>query len=247
MDEALARAGINDAGANLDCVKTTDAGARAEDWLTTGFHQNVLKSLPNQSIKVVYISLGGNDMINVWNKNMTPQQEIYFFEKVKADLEKIILTYQAIRPDVKFLVSGYDFPRFTPNHPISAYKKAFEEMGSPEPYVINNALVRFSEKIAEISDLPQTSYVHHLGLMHYHFGNQSEGLKPRTTKRPAEISRPGDKLNTHGGVTAMMTDISGMQVFIKEVMVVDAFHLSKKGFGYLADHSVEQQLKEWLR
>ena len=246
LDQALMKAGVTDAGVNKDCALTSIVGAEVSDWLTTSQHEQTLQALKDPSVKVVYISLGGNDVMNTWNKDMTPLQLDNLVMDLKTNLNKILEIYRTARPDVRFLVSGYDYPRFTLNHPIPEYAEAFANMGFPEPSEINRALIIMSEKFLGLSEASNTAYLHHLGLMHYHFGHIEAGLQPKTTKPPALISKPGETLNTHGGVSGLSTDASAMETFL-DGQVVDAFHLSKLGYLFMAEHTVEQYLKDWLK
>lgn len=246
LDQALVKAEVTDAGVNKDCALTSIVGAEVSDWLTTSQHEQTLRALKDPSVKVVYISLGGNDMINTWNKNMTPQQLNSLVLDLKTNLNNILEIYRAARPDVRFLVSGYDYTRFTYNHPIPDYAEAFEEMGFPQPSEINRAMIILSEKFLSLSESPNTAFLHHLGLMHYHFGHLEAGLQPKTTKPPALISKPGETLNTYGGVSGLSTDAAAMETVLGG-QIVDAFHLSKLGYLLVAEHTVEQYLKEWLR
>ncbi len=246
LDQALVKAGIVDAGVNKDCALTSIVGAQVSEWLTSTQHEQTLRALKDPSVKVVYISLGGNDVINTWNKNMNPQQLDSLVLDLKTKLSGILDIYRAARPDVRFLISGYDYPRFTPNHSIPEYAEAFEEMGFPEPAEINRALIILSEKFLSLSEVPNTAYLHHLGLMHYHFGHAEAGLLPKTTKVPTLISKPGETLNTHGGVSGLSTDAPAMETVLGG-QIVDAFHLSKLGYLLMAEHTVEQYLKDWLK
>ncbi len=247
LELAFKKAGLTDSVVNSSCKLTSVVGAHASDWLSSSQHDLTLIALKDPSVKVVYLSLGGNDVINLWNKNMSPQQLDALVAQLKAKITEIINVYRAVRPDVKFLVSGYDYPRFTPNHPIPDYAEAFESMGSPIPAEINRALVVLSEQFLSLSELPNTAFVHHLGLMHYHFGHFEAGVLPKTTKIPSQISKPGERLNTHGGITGLSSDAPAMESLIGENIVFDAFHLSKQGYHFMAEHTVEQYLKNLLK
>jgi lysophospholipase L1-like esterase len=247
LELAFKKAGLANAAVNSSCKVTSVVGAHARDWLSSPQHDLTLTALKDPSVRVVYVSLGGNDVINLWNKNMSPQQLENLVAQLKAKITEIINVYKGVRPDVQFLVSGYDYPRFTPNHPIPDYAEAFESMGSPMPSEINRALVVLSERFLSLSEIPNTAFVHHLGLMHYHFGHFEAGVLPKTTKIPSRISKPGERLNTYGGITGLSSDTPAMESLIGENIVVDAFHLSKLGYHYMAEHTVEQYLKDWLK
>lgn len=248
MDKALRKAGLVQAQANKTCLLTTDPGARAEQWLQSNYHRNTLVSLKDPTVKVVYLSLGGNDVIKHWVKSLPPSQTEQIIIRTRQHIEKIVQVYNAERPDVKILVTGYDYPRFTEDHPVLAYRQAYEGMGSPQPRELNMALLKMSENFFALNQLPQTNYIHHLGLMHYYFGQKEAGLRPRTSRSPAEISKPGLTVNTWGGLLNYTSDIPAMQNYSdgEVVGVPDAFHLSQQGYDYLAEHSVNHYIKSFI-
>ncbi|MFN9066249.1 MAG: hypothetical protein ACK5V3_03405, partial [Bdellovibrionales bacterium] len=175
-------------------------------------------------------------------------QTVQVIERTRQNVADLVALYHAERPDVKILVTGYDFPRFTADHPILIYRQMFEEMGLPSPFELNSALVKMSESFFALNQLKQTQYIHHLGLMHYHYGNKEMNLPPKTTRPPSEISKPGVNFNSWGGDLKFQSDVPAMQVFTdgEFIGVVDAFHLSKQGYHFLAEHSVQLYIKNWL-
>ena len=70
LDLAFKKAGLVDAAVNSNCKLTSVVGAHASDWLSSSQHDLTMIALKDPSIRVVYISLGGNDVINLWNKNI---------------------------------------------------------------------------------------------------------------------------------------------------------------------------------
>ena len=242
LDKAFAAAGVQDAATHATCALTTDFGMRAERWLASSYHERTLKTLKDKSVKVLYLSLGGNDILNYWRKDLTAAQEREVFDTLKSILNEIIHVYQKVRPDVKILISGYDFPRFTPNHPISAYKRAYENMGSPTAQEINSMMIRFSESMQDLADQKSVFYIQHHGLMQYYLGNKEEGLQAFTTLSPDLISSE-DQPARAGGDINLLSDKEAMQ---KIGPAIDAFHLSKFGYEKIGDHVVSIYLKKWL-
>ncbi len=174
---------------------------------------------------------------------MTPTQEQDMITAIKTRMTAIIATYQQARPDIKILISGYDFPRFTADNQIQAYREAYLNMGSPTPLELNSALIRYSQAMAGLADQKSVFYIQHLGLMHYFYGNTADGLAPLTTAAPDLISPINNPTQT-GGSPSHLTDPTAM---LNAGGQVDAFHLSSTGFGKLADHSVSIYLKTWLQ
>lgn len=224
------------------CAVTSRVGLRAENWQGSTFDKITSQLLRfDKSIKVLFLSLGGNDMINHWNKNLHPDQEKEVFQKIHQDLSKIIARYQALRPDLKIIVSGYDYPRFTPHHPVSAYQKAYEDMGQPMPAEINGGVYRFSAWVSQLGRQSNVYYIHHLGVTQYHFGNAEDGIAPGQTLNPDFISTSASPV-TAGGAMSSYSPAQGM---LSIGPVVDAFHLSKSGYKYLAEHVFRNYLQKW--
>ena len=174
---------------------------------------------------------------------MTPAQEQDMANTVKARLSEIIAIYQKARPDIKILLSGYDFPRFTGDNQIQQYREVYLNMGSPTPLEINSELIRFSQILATVADQKSVFYIQHLGVMHYYYGNPSEGLSPMTTMPPNLISSADEPTRT-GGSPMHLTDASAM---LTVGTAVDAFHLNRAGFRKLSDHAVDNYIKAWMR
>ena len=244
FDAAFAKAGLSGkAAANSNCELTSMPDIRAENWLKSDTHRMTLLAVQNPQVKVLFLSLGGNDVINHWNKDMSPWDEQNLFLTVERHVTKIVGTFKKLRPDLKILISGYDYPRFTPNLLMPPFRKAFELMGSPTPLEINNSLIRFSKSMSDTAAMNEVSYIHHLGLMHFYFGNTSEQLEAGQTLAPDLISPPEDP-KKFGGDPRFQTDEAAM---LKVDRIVDAFHLSKFGYGKLADHAVAAYLSDWLQ
>lgn len=239
----FANAGLTTTKVNSTCLVTTRVGMHAEDWLGSNFHKATQTALLDATVKVLYLSLGGNDLMNDWNKNMPATERAATFLTIRNRVQNIIAKYRKQRPDIKILISGYDFPRFTPDHVIPDYKEAFEAMGSPTPFELNGALQEFSASMASLADGSNVFYIQHLGLMHYYFGNRDAGLPAFQTLPPTQISSP-DAPTLTGGDLRLQTDPEGMLKV--EGLAVDAFHLSKSGYEKIADHSVQHYLKSWL-
>lgn len=244
LDQAFQTAGIQDASANAACEVTSRVGLRAENWLESPAHKATVATLEaDRSVRAIYLSIGGNDVINHWKKSMSPVDEQALFKKVKADVRDIIQRYRRVRPDVKILLSGYDFPRFVPNHPIGAYRDAFRDMEEPAPETLNAAVLRLSDTLSELQDDQNVFYIQHYGLMHYYYGNKENGLASGVTLPPASIS-PRDNPSASGGDSRLLGPAEGM---LRVGGLVDAFHLNNFGYDRIADHAVSMHLRTWFK
>lgn len=247
LDKALNKVGVQDAASNSTCAVTTRFGIRAENWLNSSHHKATLAALKDKSVKAIYLSLGGNDILNFWNKKMTMPQEQAIFDVVTANMEAAINEYRTARSDVKILISGYDYPRFISDHPIKEYVEAYEAMGSPNPYELNTAVLKFSERVAKLADQKSVFYIHHYGLMHFHLGNPEMGLEAFKTLPPELISAP-DGMVQYGGDPNLQSAKAAMFTIKNNLEpIADAFHLNRFGYEKLAEHSVQHYLKDWFK
>jgi hypothetical protein len=244
LAKAITNAGIKNTSVQPTCVTTIENGTRADNWFDSFAHKTTLTALADPSVKVLYLSLGGNDLMSYWKTSMSAAEEQALYNLTRGYLEKIVKTYHDARPDIKILISGYDYPRFTANHPIPAYKKVYEEMGSPTPLEVNSSLQRFSAELEKVADGKSIFYIQHMGLTHYFVGNKAAGLAPFTTLAPEFIS-PANDPNRTGGDVNLQSDADAMlQV---EPLVTDAFHLNRSGFDKIAEHAVNIYLRDWLK
>lgn len=246
LQASLQNAGVKNFNVPETCLVTSKVGMRAEDWFGSPSDKATQLALKDPSVKVMYLSLGGNDMMNHWNKNLSSLEEDQIFSAIQTQISKIVQSYLAIRPDIKILISAYDFPRFTANHPIPAYRQAYEDMKSPSVLELNSAIVRLSQYISKIADQSRVFYIQHYGLTHYYFGNTEIGLKAFQTLIPSEISKKED-INQIGGYLSAQSDVQAMLHTGPHEELVDAFHLSKSAYEKLTDHCVSMYLKDWLQ
>ncbi len=227
------------------CHLTSRIGMRAEKWLGSSQHRRTLDIISNDKrVKALFLSLGGNDLMNSINKNQSTFEQGLIFESVLQSVSRAVRIYQTARPDLKIVVSGYDYPRFTHNHPISAYRQAFDEMGQPTPGELNRTLLLFSHHMSALTNHLNVFYVHHLGVMHYFDGNSDEGLPAGYTLHPDLISHPLNPLAHGGWIDSAASRRSMLRLTNK---LVDAFHLSEHGYYRLAEHTYRLYLKNWLQ
>ena len=202
-----------------------------------------MTALLDKSVKVLYLSLGGNDSLNNWNRSFDQKQNFELATRIKNDIGKIVNVYRTLRPDIKILVSGYDFPRFEPKHALSFYRELHEKIGSPSSLEINQMLIQFSAIVADIADNESVFYIHHIGLMQYYFGNESAGI-PAFTTTPPELISPRINPKQFGGDPQFSSDYKAMRRW--EEYFVDSFHLTSFGYDRIADHAMNTYIKYWI-
>jgi hypothetical protein len=227
-----------------NCFDTTATNIKAANWLSKKPHQKLLQKLRKYTeVKVVYLSLGGNDLLSAWHTDMSADDEERMMNTVLTDVKNVITAIHEVRPDVKILLSGYDFGRFTSEHQkISVYNQLYEHLGRPTPAELHWGVLRFLPFATSLVNHTDIFYIHHHGLMQYHFGNVDVGLASHQTASPELISPP-DNPAAWGGVpeyenghTAMLR-VSGLR---------DSYHLSPTGYYYVAKHSMIHYFKKWF-
>lgn len=250
VDRALVREKMIGVMTSLNCPMTTEMGMRAEHWSESSQNERLLKKLKsNKRIRVLILSLGGNDLIKYWDKSLNLEQEQLIFAKIREHIAESIREYQRIRPDLKIVVSGYDYPRFTADNKISAYRKVYKRFGEPTPYELNSMIMRFSKEMTKLSDGGKSvAYIHHLGVTEYYRGQPEVGLKPYQTLSPDKISSKDAPARVGGDLGILNGPQSMARVKIgNRELAVDAFHLSPKGYYYTSLHTVRMYIRDWLR
>lgn len=222
------------------CLRTTKLGVEAREWIGSKQDQRVIKFLKNTPrIKYMYLSLGGNDLMGHWNKKFTPEQELKLFTDIFKTVQTIMNNYQKVRPDLKIILSGYDFPHFKPNHKIGLYKTIYERMGSPSDAIINRALVGFTHFMVPIANQKNIFFVHHLGLAQYYDGIEEQNYPARQTTAPNQIS-PWNDPSLIGGDVNFASSQSSMINWL--YLVHDAFHLNTRMYRNVMHHTYDNVL-----
>lgn len=222
------------------CEQTSKLGMRAVDWLGSAEDQALTEILTHDKrVKFLYLSLGGNDVLDGWNVEMNSAQSEQLLHKVYEYVQAISNKYLEIRPDLKIIVSGYDFPHFKLNHAIPLYRRIYNRMGRPTPLQLNKALAAFSEHLAVRMDRKSMFYIHHLGLAQYYDGIPPNIMAPRSTLPPASISTLG-RPEIIGGNIQVASSETSMMVWVK--MFSDAFHLTEQNYYYVMLHTYDNLL-----
>ena len=227
------------------CLRTTKLGITAADWIGSKWDLKTLKFLKETPrLKYLYFSLGGNDLMAVWHKDFTAQQEAAAYEKTLQTVKKVINRYLAVRPDLKIIVSGYDYPHFTPNHKIGLYKKIFERMGSPPPERINPTLAGLCKHMSRLANGKNVFYVQHMGLSQYYDGVPERGLEAGKTLSPDKIS-PWHNPSIVGGDMRYPSSSKSMINWL--FIIRDAFHLNTRMYRKVLHHTYFNVLRHVVK
>lgn len=222
------------------CKSTSRLGIEAAEWLGSPEDlalTNILKA--DARVKYMYLSLGGNDLMSLWNTNMTPAQEQAISDKIISIVQKIMNKYLAINPNLKIVLSGYDFTHFKENHPIPLYSRIYKRMGKPGTHRINSALADFSRSMTQVIDYKNKFYIHHLGISHYYDGIGPTVLGLPTTNSPDLIS-PYNHPEMVGGNLYYKNREESMMLWLK--LFYDAFHLNEQNYYNVMLHTYNNML-----
>lgn len=227
-----------------ECLLTTQSGSRASQWVVPKKLEIVKKVLNYYpDLKVIVLSLGGNDLLGTWNKNMTPDEEKVMMDKIASDFTGVIHQLKAMRPGLRIVVSGYDYPNFdklVPGDVLKAYRELFEKMGEPTPAELNAVIVRFTERMAlEAAQISDVQYASNLGLHQSIYGQEDYNIKP------GELHRP-DKDNLVGGDPTLPQSPKAL-LHINGTKLFDPYHLNPTSYKNLARNVLDIHLKDILQ
>jgi hypothetical protein len=230
---------------SAQCTSTSKSGMTASAWGRSGEHSKLIQILrQNPTIEFVHFSIGGNDLIAKWHVDLSPEAEAEVFRQTAQFMENAI---QAMieQPQVKVILSGYDYPRFTENHPVPNYREKHEKMGSPNPSEINLALTRFVSYLHNrfaLNPKYQDRFflISHLGMSQYYDGAPEAGIPPQTTAHPDQISNLENPAAVGGNSNFMSAPIS-MRVAVGGIS--DPFHLSLAGDERQAQHTYQNIIR----
>lgn len=229
----------------VECLRTTQSGSRVNDWLKAP-KVNMVRSLliGSPSLKVVILSIGGNDLLNDWHKDMEQAKVSAIYERIERGTVEIIRYIQKARPDVKIVLTGYDYPNFSVLSPIILpYNKLYQDMGRPTHSELNQYLLNATVRIAKVvTDLEQVYYVSNLGLGQHLYGH------PDYNVGPGELPMPGnghDFSRLIGGDPEIPQNPQTL-LKIKTFGIYDPYHLDPGGFKNIARNLMETYINDWL-
>lgn len=217
------------------CLRTSKLGIQASEWLGSIQDIRVGRYLEkNKRIKYLYLSLGGNDFQNSWNIQMTEEEELKLASSLFLIMQKITQRYLSINPDLKIILSGYDYLALTGK--MKFYAKMLKDMGNPSAQQLNEVMIQSTQILYPLVDNKNIFYIHHLGLAHYYDGVPERGLAPQITACPDEISPRDNSLQVGGDCQLPSSPQSMLSWF---GFARDEIHLSKKNYYRLMKHTYE--------
>jgi hypothetical protein len=231
-NENLNRFGLSD----ISCFSNINLavnGAEASDYFSNASRKQELIDYvsTHPELEIIHLSLGGNDAMGSWNKNMTAPQEDAILSAIMTDIKSIIDTIHFYNSNVDIHLSGYDFPNFdetvgTAFFPtLHPFYGTWDGMGQPNAAEVNAILIKATNAFADSANAwNKVTFVNNLGLMQWTYGQISAlTVPPYGTYPPLTAPVPGgfpnyptplDALNFGGNDSFHLNDNS-FELFIK--------------------------------
>jgi lysophospholipase L1-like esterase len=221
----------------INCQLTTLIGTTSAYWSNNGRLATILSAMSvSKNLEMVYISLGGNDMLGVWHVGMSEEEEIQYFTTVENQILKIVDSIHAVRPKVKIVLSSYDyvnFQYFLKHQTVPSYIEIYNRMGQPTAAELNAMSARL-EKYKAIIPTKRSfvTYVNNMGLMQYFYGQSEFGVAPRSTALPGQAPNFSPFM---GGLPELPGPHEAFTA-IPVLNITDPYHLSKTAFELFAEN-----------
>ncbi len=214
-------------------------GAQTDDFQKPAEQAEILNQLTlNPSIEVVHLSIGGNDFLGDWNKNMTQGQTDTLTSAVFERLDSIIRFIKTCKPGIKVLWSGYCYTNFEEvittfiaptSHP---FYSTWHSMQDPSFAQINNLQNSISAQVQAYCDTtPNVHFIDASGLMQYVYGqNPALAVPPGVSYPPFSVPLP------HGDPTLPSPKVSMRDYGITK----DCYHLSADGYKQMFSYQTQK-------
>ncbi|HOY31687.1 MAG TPA: T9SS type A sorting domain-containing protein [Bacteroidales bacterium] len=233
-NENLDRYGFTDVRANSNANISIN-GAKARNYFSDPATKTAIINFlaSNPDIEFCHISLGGNDILGDWNDTMTAAVEDSLIGAIVYNLKKDIDTIRSLKPGLKFLISGYDYPNFVETaglNPNNPYYGNWTDMGQPDALKTNTVLAKLTQcYVDSAAAWDDVSFVNNNGLMQWIYGQTIPlTVPPFGTYPPHSVLLPGGEMNYPSPKTAMT------------LFGNDAFHLDDVPFEYFIQRHFEK-------
>ncbi len=242
-DSALAKYGFP------DYYSLSDGSAlismTAETWWQNPIAHNALWSALhsdfNKPIDIVMVSLGGNDV--PWlDERDSLDTKLPAMYRVKLFMDSIFGMIHNLEPDAQIIWQCYDYPNFNDlcmDNPWDPYCDDWNSHGNSTAWQLNrftNFATNFFDSVTQSYNLPYMHFFNALGLMQWHYG-QEPALRypPYISYPPRSVPFPGGLWDCPSPHVAM--GLNGL----------DAYHLSPDGFTVVADFYLRKFISNYLR
>ncbi|WP_394758648.1 T9SS type A sorting domain-containing protein [Flavobacterium sp.] len=234
-------------GANYTGTEYAISGSEAREWADRARYPwitNVINEITaNPSIETVILCIGGNDILAAksgggWYKDMNldvPGSEAALFATIRTNTFVIINAILAAHPNVKIVLSSYDYPNFNVNALLCGFyacPKRRDLSRDPNTALITDAELNQMmvtverERATWINLEPRLSFANAVGLSHYYYG---DGVSAAGTL-PLPIQVAPFPTNSYGGNLVRPTLRSNFR------STADPIHLNAAAYEYKIIH-----------
>lgn len=212
---------------------TAWGGREANDWVEPKNAELIKKQLEdNPTIDIVHLIIGGNDFLEAASKgknimSFSAEERAAIWDRIAADIQTIVDFCLAQRPDIRVLISDYDYLDTALGH--AAYPKF--DFGGASAADINTALMELGRKKLDIAKkTPRCYYVSHWGRLQQHYDSPKAGL-------PLPGGPPDYTPYAGGDPTSTMP---------RQAHVGDGIHPTDEAHRVLLQYCVDTFYREWL-
>jgi len=237
-NENCNRFGLSDVEALSNSTLSVN-GTKASNYFTDAPRVQELRNVLNNnpSIEYIHLSLGGNDLLGDYHTSNTSTQNNQDRQELMEDLKAGIDTILSIRPNVKILIAGYDYPNFEEtilNFPVPSQHPFYDKwnnMGQPTATQLNQGLIDIANLFIDSCNAwNNVSFVNNLGLMQNTYGQPTN-----LTVAPGGSYAAGS-LTVPQGLPNYPSPVNSLQF-----NGLDSFHISDSGF----EHFIKRHFKEY--
>lgn len=207
-------------------------GRKASDWVEPQNLAKITQELQTYpTIDIVHLIIGGNDFLNLVAKGVsiasfTPEQRSAFWDAIEADIQTIVDHCLAQRPDIRVLISDYDY--LDAAKAEAAYGFNF---GGATPRQLNDAFVELGRrKLAVAQRTPRCAYVSNWGVLQHFYDYPAAGL-------PLPGAAPAYDPYSGGDPDATMPPTAS---------VGDGIHPTDQAHRYMLQRCIDQYYFTWL-
>ncbi len=220
-------------------------GATLVDFLTQERLDEIEFQLQERpDIKIVHLSLGGNDFLQNWNINFSDAETEDLKNSVISNLNLLINSIKSFQPGIQIVWSGYTYTNFeeiitTAFIPaVHPFHSTWQNMGFPDSQTLNELQNDFSASIQTIIEADeQLNYVSATGLMQHIFGQEE----------PLEVAPFGTYEALEAPLPTGFVNYPSPQVSMRDYVVfLDCFHLSGLGYQAFIDYQMQKHYHKAL-
>lgn len=189
-------------------------------------------------VKVVVVSLGGNDLIDKYRVGTKPAVFEGQIAEVQEDLASIVDFITGVRKDVQVVLIGYDYPNFVESVEsgflFDYNRERWEKANEPLPEESNAALAALSLAQYNLAaERERVHFVNNMGLMQYVFGY------PRFYIQPGSLPPPSQDPESDTFMGGDPTLASPPEAMLQLAGIVDSIHLNELGYVWIGRHAMQ--------